>query len=106
MIAGTDAISEPVESTGEIPLSRFGHTMALVGPDKAVLFGGATGDAGKYSMSGDAYVFCMTTHCWSKLAPQGIAPSPRAAHAVATIEEQQMILYGGATGGTVDAMSQ
>jgi protein phosphatase len=29
----------------------------------------------------------------------GIAPTPRAAHASASVEQSQMIVYGGATGG-------
>jgi hypothetical protein len=40
--------SEPFEVTGEIPLARFGHTLTLISKTKTILFGGATGDTGKY----------------------------------------------------------
>ena len=95
----TGLIYEKIEVTGDIPISRFGHTMTIIGKHKVVLFGGATGDAGKFSMTGDTYIFNTIKHCWLKVNPQGILPSPRAAHATAVIESMQMVLYGGATGG-------
>jgi len=39
---------------GEIPKPRFGHTTAQISKTKVVLFGGATGDTGRYSITGDA----------------------------------------------------
>jgi hypothetical protein len=35
-----------VEVTGDIPSPRFGHTLTMVSPDKAVLFGGAVSISG------------------------------------------------------------
>jgi hypothetical protein len=48
-------------------MARFGHTITLVSKTKVVLFGGATGDTGKYSMTGETYLFNILTKTWSKL---------------------------------------
>ena len=50
-----------------MPQARFGHTITLVSKTKVVLFGGATGDTGKYSMTGETYLFNILTKTWSKL---------------------------------------
>lgn len=57
---------EEVEINGEVPQARFGHTITLVSKTKVVLFGGATGDTGKYSMTGETYLFNILTRTWSK----------------------------------------
>ena len=33
----------------------------------------------------------------------GIAPSPRAAHGSTSVDQLQMVVYGGATGGMINA---
>lgn len=66
---------------------------------KAVLFGGATGDTGKYVITGDTYILDMPSKKWTKLEGSGIAPAPRAAHASTSVDTLQMVVYGGATGG-------
>jgi hypothetical protein len=48
-------------------MARFGHTITLVNKTKVVLFGGATGDTGKYSMTGETFLFNILTKTWSKL---------------------------------------
>jgi len=50
-----------VEVTGNAPLPRFGHTMTPISKTKVILFGGATGDTGRYSITGDTYCFDMIT---------------------------------------------
>lgn len=96
-----EKLFEHLDATGDIPQSRFGHTVTTISKHKAVLFGGATGDTGKYSMTGDTYVFNVSKRCWIKLNAQGIMPSPRAAHAATAVESLQMVIYGGATGGNI-----
>ena len=98
------AVVENVETTGDIPVARFGscytgHTITLVSKNKAVMFGGATGDTNKYSITGDTYSLDLTTRTWTKLEANGSSPSPRAAHAATTVESLQVVVYGGATGG-------
>ena len=58
---------EELDVYGEIPQARFGHTITLVSKTKVVLFGGATGDTGKYSMTGETYLFNILTKTWQKL---------------------------------------
>lgn len=66
-----------VEVFGEVPLARFGHTITqgicfllillLVSKNKVVLFGGATGDTGKYIITGDTYALDLISYRWTKL---------------------------------------
>ena len=97
--APSEDMSEELEVFGDIPQARFGHTVTLVSNSKAVLFGGATGDTGKYIMTGDTYLFNILNKSWSKLTVKGVPPSPRAAHHSTNVEQMQMVVYGGATGG-------
>ena len=62
-----EGCDEALEVYGDVPLARFGHTITLVSPSKVVLFGGATGDTGKYIMTGDTYLFNILTKSWTKL---------------------------------------
>ena len=68
---------------GEVPLARFGHTItqgkstenvanrsylhSSVSKSKVVIFGGATGDTGKYIITGDTYALDLISSKWSKL---------------------------------------
>ena len=83
------------------------------------MFGGATGDTGRYVITGDTYALDIIGNKWSKLdgtyllilnlciilqsssfdIGSGIAPSPRAAHGSCSVDSLQMVVYGGATGG-------
>lgn len=58
---------EKIEVFGSTPLARFGHTFTALGKGKAILFGGATGDTGRYSITGDTYLFDINTKTWKKL---------------------------------------
>jgi hypothetical protein len=89
-----------VEVFGEVPLARFGHTITQVSKSKVILFGGATGDTGKYIITGDTYGLDLIGNKWAKLdVNSGVAPSPRAAHGSCQVDSLQMVVYGGATGG-------
>lgn len=94
-----DKLFDILEVTGDSPNPRFGHTITSVNKNEIVLFGGATGDIGKYIMTNDTYLFNVYNSHWSKFEPVGVTPTPRAAHASVLIEAMQMIVYGGATGG-------
>lgn len=39
----------------------------MVNKYKVVLFGGATGDTGKYSMTGETFIFNMFLKTWTEL---------------------------------------
>jgi protein phosphatase len=58
---------EKIECLGTTPLARFGHTITFIAKGKAVLFGGATGDTGKYSITGDTFSFDIMTRFWKKI---------------------------------------
>lgn len=65
-----------------------------------ILFGGATGDTGKYSITGDVFSCDMNLRRWKRLNPSGIGPTNRAAHCSAAIENSnKLIIFGGAVGG-------
>eukprot|EP00331_Platyophrya_macrostoma_P003524 CAMPEP_0176424724 /NCGR_PEP_ID=MMETSP0127-20121128/10992_1 /TAXON_ID=938130 /ORGANISM="Platyophrya macrostoma, Strain WH" /LENGTH=808 /DNA_ID=CAMNT_0017805805 /DNA_START=70 /DNA_END=2496 /DNA_ORIENTATION=+ len=63
------------------------------------MFGGATGDTGKYTITGDTYLFECPSRKWKRLEPKGSQPTQRAAHAATSVEMLQLVIYGGATGG-------
>eukprot|EP00927_Polykrikos_kofoidii_P077039 TRINITY_DN7402_c0_g1_i7.p1 TRINITY_DN7402_c0_g1~~TRINITY_DN7402_c0_g1_i7.p1 ORF type:complete len:854 (+),score=114.66 TRINITY_DN7402_c0_g1_i7:108-2669(+) len=98
---GTAARPEYVkeQQAGDTPAPRFGHTTTLVGSNRVILFGGATGDAGRYTITADAYMLDVTTNTWSRIMADGPVPAARAAHAAACVDSLQMLIYGGATGG-------
>ena len=75
-----------VDAFGEVPLARFGHTITQISKSKIILLGGATGDTGKYVITGDTYILDMITMKWQKLDGSGIAPSPRAAHGSCAVD--------------------
>ena len=90
---------EIFQTFGETPFPRFGHTVNIISNTKVILFGGATGDVGKYSIPGDTVLLDLITKKWRKLEPAGSAPTQRAAHAAATVDSLQLVIYGGAVGG-------
>eukprot|EP00440_Ansanella_granifera_P058066 gb/GFBE01062939.1/.p1 GENE.gb/GFBE01062939.1/~~gb/GFBE01062939.1/.p1 ORF type:complete len:847 (+),score=138.18 gb/GFBE01062939.1/:1-2541(+) len=84
---------------GDAPSPRFGHTTTFVGDNRVVLFGGATGDSGRYTITADAFMLNASTNTWSRIQAEGSVPFARAAHAAACVDHSQMVIYGGATGG-------
>eukprot|EP00931_Biecheleriopsis_adriatica_P020780 TRINITY_DN13787_c0_g1_i4.p1 TRINITY_DN13787_c0_g1~~TRINITY_DN13787_c0_g1_i4.p1 ORF type:complete len:834 (-),score=140.20 TRINITY_DN13787_c0_g1_i4:59-2560(-) len=92
-----DYVKEP--QNGDAPSPRFGHTTTFVGDDRVVLFGGATGDSGRYTITADAFMLNTSTNTWSRIQAEGNLPFARAAHAAACVDHSQMVVYGGATGG-------
>ena len=57
-------VVEATEVNGEVPQARFGHTITIVSKQKVVLFGGATGDTGKYSMTGETFMYNILSKTW------------------------------------------
>jgi hypothetical protein len=91
---------EVLEIQNNVPQARFGHTITMVNKYKVVLFGGATGDTGKYSMTGETFIFNLLLRTWTELTGKflfdfthflqvvkGVPPSPRAAHASTNVEQ-------------------
>ena len=58
---------EKLDVIGNIPQARFGHTITFITKGKAILFGGATGDTGRFSITGETYSFDVSTKVWKKV---------------------------------------
>ena len=52
-----EKIVQRIDTSGNIPQARFGHTVTAISKTKVILFGGAIGDTGKYSITGDTFAF-------------------------------------------------
>ncbi|KAH0476172.1 MAG: hypothetical protein KVP17_004387 [Porospora cf. gigantea B] len=92
----------PVQSRGEIPKPRFGHSITYVGGDHALLFGGAIGAAanssGRYQITNELYSLNVRTMNWAVVQSSN-PPNARAAHGSCAVDPEQLVIYGGATGG-------
>ena len=87
------------------PSKRFGHTISVISPYRAILFGGAVSDE-IYKITNDIFSFNSRTGVWTQVIPKDKKdmPSPRAAHGATALENLQMIIFGGAhaQGSVVD----
>ncbi len=92
-----------VETNGNKPLPRFGHTLVSISSVKLILFGGAVGDVRNYKCSNEIYIFNLMTKIWTKFnySQNAIIPKERAAHAAASNNKNQMVIHGGSIGGSV-----
>ena len=89
----------PVDSNGNKPSPRFGHSLVVINDVKICIFGGAIGDTKKISYSNETYIFNILTKLWIKLEININKPIPqeRAAHAAAVNDNSVMMIYGGST---------
>lgn len=97
-----------VETFGNIPLAKFGHTSSLISKNRLIVFGGASGNVGNYAITNDTFSLVMKSNplsfTWRKLESKdcqsaldwflllipldkGVIPCPRAAHACTSFEE-------------------
>ena len=56
-----------MSQNGNVPSSRFGHTLTYFDDNKAVLFGGATGSANQFSVTDHAYILDLKSDRWKKM---------------------------------------
>ena len=89
----------PVDSNGNKPSPRFGHSLVMINDIKICIFGGAIGDTRKINYSNETYIFNILTKLWIKLEINTNKPMPqeRAAHAAAVDDNAVMMIYGGST---------
>ena len=89
----------PVDSNGNRPSPRFGHSLVMINNIKICIFGGAIGDTKKINYSNETYIFNVLTKLWIKLDININKPMPqeRAAHAAAVNDNGVMMIYGGST---------
>jgi len=86
-----------------IPPPRFGHTVNIISKTRIVIFGGAIStpnNQASYTMTSDLYLYNMAQNVWKKLEPANSLKPPhvRAAHASATVRDNQVLYYGGSIG--------
>lgn len=60
-------VSSKVETTGEVPSARFGHTLTMVSQNKIILFGGAVGDTKNFVFSNETFSLNLSNKIWNKL---------------------------------------
>ena len=87
-----------IETNGDKPLPRFGHSLVKINPIKICIFGGAVGEIRKITYSNETYIYNIMTKIWFKLnfnSNQSSIPSGRAAHAASANNQMQMAIYGG-----------
>ena len=89
----------PVDSNGNKPSPRFGHSLVMINNVKICIFGGAIGDTKKITYSNETYIFNILTKLWIKMENNINKPIPqeRAAHAAAVDDNSVMMIYGGST---------
>ncbi|KAL7482329.1 hypothetical protein ACHAW6_008003 [Cyclotella cf. meneghiniana] len=89
-------------TNGHAPSSRGLHCAAKLTDSASnmskcvVIFGGAAKDG---TMSNEAFVLDLSTWNWSKLTCSGDKPSPRAGACLCELDENTVILFGGAERG-------
>ena len=86
-----------------LPPPRFGHTVNIISKTRIVIFGGAIStpnNQASYTMTSDLYLYNMAQNVWKKLEPAASYKPPhvRAAHASATVRDNQVLYYGGSIG--------
>ena len=87
-----------IETNGDKPLPRFGHSLVMINPIKICIFGGVVGEICKIVYSNETFIYNIMTKIWLQLnfdINKTILPSPRAAHAAAANNQMQMVIYGG-----------
>ena len=89
----------PVDTNGNRPAPRFGHSLVMINSIKVCIFGGAIGDTRKINYSNETYIYNILTKLWIKLevGNNKILPQERAAHAAAVNDNSVMMIYGGST---------
>ena len=92
-----------VIQSNNLPPPRFGHTVNIVSKTSIVIFGGAIStpdNQASYTMTADLYLYNMPENNWKKLEVpnNNKPPHVRAAHASATVRENQVLFYGGSIG--------
>ena len=97
-----------INTNGDKPFPRFGHSLVSINPLKICVFGGAVGEIRKIIYSNETYIYNIMTKIWIKLNfnfnQNNIQmPCGRAAHAAAANDQMQMVIYGGSNNlGLVD----
>ena len=89
----------PVDTNGNRPSPRFGHSLVMINTIKICVFGGAVGDIRKLNYTNETFIYNVLTKLWIKLevGNNKILPQERAAHTAAVNDNSVMMIYGGST---------
>ncbi len=79
------------DQTPPVPPARYWHAMASIGADGALVFGGKDNSA---ELLGDTWAYDLSTGNWTDEAP-AVAPSARCYHAMASLGDDKVLLFGG-----------
>ena len=86
---------------------RFGHTSTYISQNKVFIFGGAVeSNENSFVTTNDSFVLELDIFQWRKLENTGTVPCQRAAHHTCQIDENEIILFGGALVGGQIAKDQ
>jgi N-acetylneuraminic acid mutarotase len=78
------------------PGARYAHSMAYIGGDQVLLFGGYNG-----AYDDETWIYDLSDSIWTQISPAA-SPSARDYHAMAFIGEDQVLLFGGYDGTSND----
>lgn len=81
------------KSPGTSPAGRYGHSMAYIGDNKVLLFGGKE-DFPQNATNDDTWVYDLSDDTWTLLNPSTY-PSARMDLAMASLGGDQVLLFGG-----------
>eukprot|EP00300_Choanocystis_sp_HF-7_P000326 c10269_g1_i2.p1 GENE.c10269_g1_i2~~c10269_g1_i2.p1 ORF type:complete len:350 (-),score=56.26 c10269_g1_i2:406-1455(-) len=89
---------KPIQSSGDVPPSRFGHTASIV-DDQMIVVGGVGADG---ALRNDVYFFSTINMSWERPnISSSYAPQPHA-HAAASAFNGLVVLFGGITANGPD----
>ena len=91
-----------LETAGDIPSSRSGHSFTLSYELKSLfLFGGSVCKNGDYHFFNDLYKFNPSSFHYEKIIQSGDIPSPRSQHSTILLDSNHILLIGGYNGTTI-----
>ncbi|KAJ4785310.1 Galactose oxidase/kelch repeat superfamily protein [Rhynchospora pubera] len=83
----------PVNTDGEVPISRGGQSVTVVG-SRLYMFGG---EDKKSRLLNDFHVLDLETMTWEVAETRGTAPGPRFDHIATVHAEQYLLIFGGSS---------
>ncbi len=76
-----------------LPVKRFYHSMAYLGDDQVLMFGGS----GVLQFRNDTWIFDLSENKWTETALSGPKPANRFRQAMARIDYGKALMFGGGT---------
>ncbi|KAK4799880.1 hypothetical protein SAY86_025245 [Trapa natans] len=80
-----------LETSGDIPVARGGHSATLIG-SRLIVFGG---EDGKRRLLNDIHILDLVTLSWESVETMQVPPAPRFDHTSAVHGERYLLVFGG-----------